>query len=521
MAVKAPIGANTLADADAPDDDFSIGENIEYWEKVCDDYRKFIDVILEKFEEADEIPRGDIVKEMPKFLMDSKKVRVLPASKVTKLNFMSFLAYQTHGRDFIAFPYLVDYFGLEEDSNGFVVFNSKVPFDSVRKEPLVIHYILLTLYGDDFVSDYHEYLGFELQHKVEHALVEPRKNMRYDICFPNVRIAIEINEEHHQNDEKTKYSDSVKENLTRLNGYRLIVFDFSKILGDGERFVTEENLRDSKYIGQFKVELLSAMKEALMNFIAPRQAMITEMFKEEAAKEVKSLDKALKTLKKDKSNSELVKILKSRKRSLYIINNSDCSNSVDKIFHMKDICYKSENKYSIPITNVLGLLGSNDDITQNGELYKFIKEVIIEPRQDDNFNEFISWDEFRKIIIVYPKSSESAKEKLRFYHETIGDSYEKIIKMIQNHTKSIISSPKVFHFYLAYLNAKGLAITRSDEDKIREYIEKIEKVESKLKVSEKNYHKSSILISKLIKHNEQLKEKIKKLEEELRILHTS
>jgi hypothetical protein len=125
----------------------------------------------------------------------------------------------------------------------------------LKKEPYVIWLILNIINSHPFLSKYAKtLLKFTLQGNFEVTILPTKNGFKYDICFGNIHIVVEIDENHHM-ENYVKITDNEKDALASLHGKNLIRFSTNKF----------DNIINIKK--NIKLDLIERVKNNKINFV--------------------------------------------------------------------------------------------------------------------------------------------------------------------------------------------------------------------------------------------------------------
>ena len=162
---------------------------IEFFKDICDIYQQ---------NENIKIKKEKIILDLPENFKTATKIEFMKSlpNELSKQDFIELLMNQTHGGDHVNFDALVNIAKLKIDSNNNIIFNSEITYRNCKKEAYYIWLVLSIIKNHPFFSKYNIF-EFTLQEKLELLAVPAKNNFKFDLCFNNIPVAIEINENHH------------------------------------------------------------------------------------------------------------------------------------------------------------------------------------------------------------------------------------------------------------------------------------------------------------------------------------
>lgn len=436
--------------------------NVNYFELLYDINKKemFID------------PKN---KNIPKRLKSKAKQLFLQkfGNKMSKNDVDKFLRYQTVGKDADNYIYLTKSYQMDFDKNFAPVFTNAFPFDNdVKKEAFFIFAILNFIKNDPIIGKYYEYIIHNLQTKFALEFLPDAENQRYDLCFPDLNIVIEIDENHQIDD----VSDDVKNKMMRLNGFYLMRLDFKKIHSGRIKTDINDKIYNNVYYGEFLKELKNRILIALLkNHSDVRQFYIIFLLNESLVKELKSItntmndnvilkDKLFKPVFDSKESYNTYKNIvlsinlniELRKKIIDILSNINSSKDFINLFNLKDKCKNANYTNVITYTEMYSLLRiSSKQITE----FKILlcKVGIIPQLNSDNDTILATWKQLSYVIINQDINA-TLRDLLLAYYLEIEESYEKIITLLNIHIFGIQGTPDAFNTCMKYVEKKYKSI---------------------------------------------------------------
>jgi hypothetical protein len=400
------------------------------------------------------------------FTTDAKKkyIRTMP-DNIDQATFVELLRYQTYGADYVNFDYLVKYYNLELDNNNMIIFIDKFPFDKrICKEALFVWSILKNIDKNANFSQFSpECFKFKLQNMLEYEDLSDIRKMKYDLCFPNLDIIIEIDEKHI--DEGTIINDYKKDCLMQISGFNFTRLNFQKIYkGDLKDDTANAKMLNSDYYSKFLNDLCDRITNSLLHKSQSiRQHYIMKFFKDSLKNDGHNIMLLIKKYQDDKSrmyidleisqnekdSEKILKAIKKLDSKIYdsILFLEDIRERLDniseksdfiKLFEMKE--ESKQKKNTIPFKKVIKLLKvASNDITKF-KLFLY-KQRIIEDIDQPNDTIFFTWIQLNLVISWYD-STNSIKKNLQLYFAQVETNYEIIIDLIEKHNASIRGNTK-------------------------------------------------------------------------------
>lgn len=462
-----------------------MSNNVNFFDKIYNGFQKSKSKTMNK---------QDMIDIMPKNLTTKAKIKKLTefSDEMSEKEFIKFLRMQTDGSDYVNFDYIIRYYGLKTDQNNMIIFTRKFKFDNrIKKEALFIWGILNSIKNDPILGKFRHYITKDLQTKFTVNLLNNNTGSKFDLCFKELKIAVEIDENH--TSDKVINNDEIKSSMMKLNGYNLTRLDFqeinrgSTIVGDiNEIILNNEYYR--KFIIEIKRKLLTSL---LYKYVDVREYYIMHLYRRTIKNKKITTTNRITEIKKniikckeecaksiDITNYEIqyiklqnLKLINGFNDSLYIefskilneINlvNSDVSNDFKNLFDLKNKCKESNYTNVITFTDIIKLLKINPD-KFNGMKLNLCKYGIIED-YDLNYDKIlISWKQLSTVINNSNDAQDLQKLLIAYYIE-VEESYEKIINMISIHTKSISGSEEDYNICMKYIIERN---SKSDKNLI-------------------------------------------------------
>lgn len=170
------------------------------------------------------IKKSKLLDNLPKNLKTNAKMEYINklGRNITEKEFVGLLLYQTQGADWVNLYYLIKYYNLQLDDNKMIIFTKEFPYSSIKQEALYIWWIMNYVYSHPLLSKYiNTQLSFQMQERLEIGIFPTSDNFKYDHIFDKIKIALEVNEQHH-NTNKQKLIDEKKKSLCKLHGIILM-----------------------------------------------------------------------------------------------------------------------------------------------------------------------------------------------------------------------------------------------------------------------------------------------------------
>lgn len=468
-------------------------------------------------------------KYVPNNLKTAKKLELLEDYRGGTMNeeeFVGLLRCQTIGADYINFDYIVEYYGLETDNNDMIVFTHEFPFDGeINKEALFIWGILNAIKNDIFLSIWIDKIEEELQTKFTIGLLNNKYGPKFDLCFKNLNMVIEIDEDH--KGDKVLDNDKNKTAMLKLNGYNLTRLNFQKIYSG--KIVTNINnvIKNNQYYGEFLDELKYKILTALLsNYPISRESYIKSQFINTLKSNVSSYKKKTKkihdtitfmqyndtTFNDIESYNDYHKQIELTKRNLMInydlcmyntnllnqiLNPTESTDSFHKLFELKTKCRNSDYGKIITFDDILELFNKYDDDVD--EIILTMHKIGVIDYEDHAANIKISWKDLSELIYKYDKTKELC-DVLHAYYSEVEENYEKIIRMIETHNDSIRGDENSYQTNMRYI---------------------LEKKTQELTITEQELKEKSKLVSCLISEKTHLMRQVKSLEKRNALLKSS
>lgn len=500
----------------------------------------FFQDIKTKFKNNKEISGDDLTdlinkfhnkndKYIPNNLKTAKKLELLDDYRDSSMNeeeFVGLLRCQTIGADYINFDYIVEYYGLETDDNDMIIFTHEFPFDSeINKEALFIWGILNMVKNDIFLSVYMDKIEEELQTKFTIGLLNNKYGPKFDLCFKNLNMVIEIDEDH--KGDKVLDNDKNKTAMLKLNGYNLTRLNFQKI--HSGKIVTNINdiMKNNRYYGEFLGELKHKILTALLsNYPISRESYIKAQFINTLKSNVSSYKNKTKkihdtiafmqhsgtTFDDIESYNNYHRQIELNKRNLIInydlcmyntnllnqiLNPTESTDSFHKLFELKTKCRNSDYGKVITFDDILELFNKYDDDVD--EIVITMHKIGIIDYDDNAANIKISWKDLSELIYKYDKTKELC-DVIHAYYSEVEEHYEKIIRMIETHNDSICGDEISYQTNMRYI---------------------LEKKTQELTIIEQELKEKSKMVSGLIMEKTNPTQQIKSLEQKNALLESN
>lgn len=231
------------------------------------------------------IKRSKFIKNLPKYLQknnnkQSTMVDILP-EEVTENELLDILLTMNNGYEYMTFYYLDKKFGdfgknsksysAGMQTEGFQKYN----FKDIKKEAYFIFRILKKLSFHPFISKYlnDEKMQFIFQGKIESSILPSINQFKFDLCFPELNIILEINEYHHEvpnSEELQNDNDQLKSITAVLCGMSLSSLRLAKVFDmDKDEFekASDVKLHEAldkstylvEFLSEFEFKVLSAL----------------------------------------------------------------------------------------------------------------------------------------------------------------------------------------------------------------------------------------------------------------------
>jgi hypothetical protein len=399
------------------------------------------------------IQNEEFINLLPEYLQlpgttKSAIVNELP-KRVTEKHLLEILLTMHNGYEYMSFYYLFKKYGK---------FNDIFRYRSIKQEAYYIYIILENLTRCPFISQYinHDIMNFIFQDKIEVLILPSVNQFKFDKCFPQLNIILEINEYAHES-AINRENDMVKEALAVLCGMALSslrirdVFDMTeyhyKKLSDVE---LHETLRESQYLKRFLAEFNIKVLSSLLRDNIIRNDYIMYEFKNIINRKLIFLyDRFDNTFKQSGLYSETDKVLIKNMKSLIDVVNT--SKNFIEIFQLKDKCVKSDSGYAITFSEVCELLGlyKEENVKKILEFKKFLFEEtdIVKSINFDEQTHLFSWECLYTIVTRFIEDIKD-KETLEMYLLYVNKTYEMVVKMINSHSKNLISNKHKLSLYI-------------------------------------------------------------------------
>jgi hypothetical protein len=399
------------------------------------------------------IQREEFIDMLPDYLQRPGTTKLAMVNelpkRVTEKHLLEILLTMHNGYEYMSFYYLFKKYGK---------FNDVFRYRGIKQEAYYIYIILENLTKDPFISQYinHDIMNFIFQDKIELLVLPSVNQFKFDKCFPRLNIILEINEYTHEA-VNTKENDTVKESLAVLCGMSLsslkikeifggITSHFYKKLSDIE---LHETLQESQYLRGFLAGFNVKILSSLLKDNVIRNDYIMYEFKNILNRKLIFLyNRFDNTFKQSGKYSESDKLLIKNMKGL--IDTVNTSKDFLKIFKLKDKCVKSDSGYAITFSEICELLKfDKEDAEKFIEFKKFLFE---ETDMVTNIafveqTHLFSWECMYTIVIEY-KLEQMIKTTLKMYLLYVGKTYEMVVKMINSHSKNLISDKHKLSIYI-------------------------------------------------------------------------
>ena len=177
------------------------------------------------FRIVETIDKKELIEALPKQYKTATKLKYLKSlgDEITEEEFVGLLLIQTHDYDYINYEYFIKYYDLKLDKpNNMIIFNDRFTYSMCKMERLYVWWIVNNLQLHPMFSKYMDgQLQFTLQKKLENKMFALKDNFKYDFCFIERDIGIEINENHHSKAVEKK-KDLQKVSLAKFHGIAMI-----------------------------------------------------------------------------------------------------------------------------------------------------------------------------------------------------------------------------------------------------------------------------------------------------------
>lgn len=401
------------------------------------------------------IKKAKFIKNLPKYLQkpgnkQSKMVTKLP-NEVTEEHLLTILFDMHNGYEYMSFYYLDMKFG---GIGGDPRYNYK----AVKQEAYFIWRILKQLSGHSFIKNYlnDPIMSFIFQDKIELLILPSTSQFRFDKCFPNLNIILEINEYNHELPD-VKANDEVKAALATLCGMSLSSLRIMKVFGmSKDKFRSLKNerlhelLNESAYLVEFMTKFEFKVLSALLRVDVIRNDYIIFSFVIILNEKLVFLQKRfINTFNETGVKSEADRILIGKIENMIdIVKTSD---DVLKIFNLKEKCVKSNTGYAITFAEICDVLRfeENKDKDRIVGLVKFMFERtdMIMSINFDKTTKLFLWADLYTVVNKYVEDTD-VKETLELYLLYVGETYETVVKMINSHSNSLISNKEILTRYI-------------------------------------------------------------------------
>lgn len=446
-----------------------------------------------------QVKSSEIWKLLPKELTTAAKETVYNkiGKYITNTDFIKFLHFQTKGGgDYVSYDILIKHYDLKLDNNGMIIFDNNKGFNYTDniEEPLFLWWILKSVEEDPFCKQFIHHpklLNFGLQGKIETGILPNANNFKYDAIFTYIKKLFEINEIKHEEADEI-INDNVKHCLAILLNYNLSSLELSKVFNVKSKFkefvetngnqTVNDILKNNVYLAEFKTKFLFEIRCALMSSDVVRNAYIVTMFEKSLKDKVTGIKarqaNELVVLGSYMANDPRVELsVGFVKADMELINHyqeltaSLNSEQVIELFKAKELCVKTKDSRAISFEKVLDILRlnrhTNPEKVTDLKVFLRSKTHILDDfyKADDEI--FVSWNELSEIISNYGSNVE-LKKLLELYYREVGDSYEKIIKLMDAHKELLSSNYEVLVTYIEHVTEKLKSTIAIKEAKIAE-----------------------------------------------------
>lgn len=375
-------------------------------------------------------------------------VNELP-KRVTEKHLLEILFSMYNGYEFMSFHYLFKKYG---------EFNNIFNYRCIKQEAYYIYRILEYLTKDPFIGRYmnNDIMQFIFQDKIELLILPSTNQFKFDKCFSKLNIILEINEYAHES-ECNQENDKVKEALAVLCGmslsslrirevFGMIESQYKKLSNDKLHKILRESSYLKEFLRDFKIKVLSA----LLRDDVIRNDYIMHEFKNILNNKLAFLYDRFEctfNIIGEYSNTDIV-LIRNVKDMIDIVNTSK---NFIKTFELKDKCVKSDNGYAITFDEICSLLKLNK-IKDNEKILIFKKflfedtDIIKNIDFDDSVHLF-SWEDLYIIVTRFIEDIKD-RETLEMYLLYVGKTYENVVKMINSHSKDLISDKYKLALYM-------------------------------------------------------------------------
>lgn len=450
------------------------------------------------------IKRSKFIKNLPKYLQknnnkQSTMVDILP-EEVTENELLDILLTMNNGYEYMTFYYLDKKFGdfsknpksysAGMQTEGLQSYN----FKDIKKEAYFIFRILKKLSFHPFISKYlnDEKMQFIFQGKIESSILPSINQFKFDLCFHELNIILEINEYYHEvpnskdeqelsededevhpevQNEVQNENDQLKSITAVLCGMSLSslrlakVFDMDKAEFEKASYVKlHEALDNSTYLAEFLSEFEFKVLSALVKDAVIRNDYLLFSFVGILEGKLIILKaRFIKTFRETgiKSEADLVLIENMEKMILTVKK----SKNFLKIFSFKEKCIKSKTGDAITFDEICKVLKFYEDEEIN-DLVKFLFERtdMIDSIDFDQTTKVFSWEDLYTIVIEYDLEK-IEKDALKLYLLYVGKTYENVVKMINSHSDGLVCNVEMLTKYLGHYDkstdrAKDVTIDR-------------------------------------------------------------
>lgn len=444
--------------------------------------KKFFVDTHNTFMNNDFIKKEILLEDLPNYLNKKGTTKAnfiakLP-NEVTEAMFIELLMMQTEGYEYPTFEYFILKYKLKFDDNHMIIFTDQFPFDKrIKKEALFIWGILNYIRNDPFLGQFKNLIEFECQTKIGSNYVLAKSKM-YDLCFPKLRIVVEIDENHQDanNNYRTtelKTNDTLKNAIIRQHGLNMArlnfqaIYEFKREIPNGIN--VNKYINNSEIYAMFLKDLSEMLKGSLMKeHYMVRKEFNKFEYRNTLDQQMEIIDSELAGLQlRDKSviTDKKIDIKMTYKGSLQLLINGLESSEFITLFELKDKSKKANGRNVINFTDIKRLMKDINDDVEDFTLFLCYNNMM---DNEDNIESIrVSWKQLCKIIIHYGKKN-SLRDLLIAYYLEVEDTYEKIIALMNKYTDQIIGDGMAFSLCFerindVYENKLEVELTRKTE----------------------------------------------------------